>query len=192
MLSIASAHGFTFGRSAPMRDAVDERSEGGPVWWLEVRTRVEGFLVGGCRGRLQPALMDAETGYADGYLRSPGASAAQKFGGAALMSASAERSRSTARSPSETIPIGSPFSTTGIRRTAFSRMSRTALSVLSVGDRAVRSVLQIWPTWTPDGLRSSATARPRCPDRSQRLAGRRSRRPGHRRYQRHASAAPPR
>lgn len=49
------------------------------------------------------------------------------LGSAALMSARADsESRSTARSPIDTMPTGFPSSTTGNRRMAFSRMIRTA------------------------------------------------------------------
>lgn len=53
------------------------------------------------------------------------ATAAYGLGGAALMSASADAgSRSTARSPSDTMPMGRSSSSTGTRRTALARMSR--------------------------------------------------------------------
>src|SRR5262245_12075613 len=56
------------------------------------------------------------------------------IGGAALISPSAEwGSRSTARSPSDTMPTACRLSTTGTRRMACVRMSRTACSTLSVG-----------------------------------------------------------
>src|SRR5690606_8755004 len=65
------------------------------------------------------------------------------FGGSALMSASAERSsRWTARSPIDTMPIGCSPSTTGTRRMACSRMSRTAASASSPGATVTRLVLQ--------------------------------------------------
>jgi hypothetical protein len=55
-------------------------------------------------------------------------------GGAALILPSTDfGSRSTARSPSDTIPTAFPPSSTGKRRMAWSRISRTACSMLSVG-----------------------------------------------------------
>jgi hypothetical protein len=61
------------------------------------------------------------------------------LGGAPLISPSAERgSRSTAKSPSDTMPTACPPSTTGRRRMAWVRMSRTASSTLSVGVTVTR------------------------------------------------------
>src|SRR5690606_10498747 len=58
----------------------------------------------------------------------------QLFEGALLIFPSTDfGSRSTARSPSETIPTARPFSTTGILRMAASRMSVTARSTGSSG-----------------------------------------------------------
>src|SRR5919112_522298 len=59
-------------------------------------------------------------------------------GAAAEMSASVESgSRSTARSPSDTIPTGRPFLTTGSRRMSSSRIMRSASSTLASGSIAL-------------------------------------------------------
>src|SRR5215211_4550878 len=68
-------------------------------------------------------------------------------------------SRSTARSPSDTIPTGRPPSTTGSRRTAFSRISRTTSSTVSSGVRVVSSALYTSRTGVDAGSRPLATAR---------------------------------
>src|SRR5687767_9730339 len=84
----------------------------------------------------------------------------QVLGGAALMSASAEsESRSTAKSPMETMPTGLPFSTTGRRRRACSRMSVTASVTSALGESVTRSRLQMSPSLVSVGWRPSASAR---------------------------------
>src|SRR5215210_334792 len=77
------------------------------------------------------------------------------------MSARAESSsRSTARSPSETIPTGvPPSSTTGRRRTSSSRIRAIAASMSSSALRVVGFAVQMSPIRVEDGSLPSATAR---------------------------------
>src|SRR5690606_23202083 len=83
-----------------------------------------------------------------------------RSGSARLMPASADPgSRSSARSPRLTTPTGSPFSTTGIRRTVCSRISRTAVDTGSSGARISGSGVHTDAALTPCGSRPSATAR---------------------------------
>ena len=65
----------------------------------------------------------------------------------------------TARSPSETIPTGRPFFTTGSRRMSCSRIIRRASSTLASGSMAWTPVVAISPTAVDSVSRPSATAR---------------------------------
>src|SRR5687767_1161855 len=83
-----------------------------------------------------------------------------RFGGSALMLPSAEwGSWEMARSPMETTPTGLLPSTTGRRRMAFSRIRRTASSMLSVSDTVVSSWLQMSASVVAERSRPAATAR---------------------------------
>jgi hypothetical protein len=90
----------------------------------------------------------------------PAGASVQTFGGAALTSARADlSSRSSARSPSDKIPMACPSSTTGMRRTAFSRISRTAAPVDSSGPTVTSRSVQMAPSVVVAGLLFSAMAR---------------------------------